>query len=135
MLQRYPGARRRLRSYFAPPQTRPVCEESGRESIRSQPNQDGKNIQSKFSSKAYGDYFLGLLIKVFEEHGHDFETPESVMLVSKENIEENKLLSEFIDDAFERTGDNNDRVSLVKMWELLVSMREYYDHLGMKILR
>jgi hypothetical protein len=76
---------------------------------------------------------LGLLIEVYGEHEHDFETPKGVMLASKECIKETKRLNEFIDEAFERTSDNNDRVSLVKIWGLFVSMREYYDHLGMTI--
>ena len=46
------------------------------------PNQIKMNrtLQPKFSSKVNGACFLRLLIEVFSGHGHDFETPESVML-------------------------------------------------------
>jgi len=90
-----------------------------------------KALQLKFSSKAYGACFLGFLIEVFGERGHDFETPESAMLASKEYIEENKLLSQFIDEAYERTGNHMDRIPIKHTWDIIVTMREYYDQLRM----
>ncbi len=47
------------------------------------------------------------------------------------------MLNQFLDEAYDRTGDNRDKVPLKHIWELLTSspMRAYYDQLGMKMSR
>jgi hypothetical protein len=94
-------------------------------------------LLKKLYSKAYGACFLGQLIEIFQQHGHDFETPESVLLASKDYIDKNQVLNQFLAEAYDRTGDNRDKVPLKHIWELLTSspMRAYYDQLGMKMSR
>lgn len=91
-----------------------------------------RSLHAKFSSKDYGAAFLSCLIGIFNEHGFDFETPDSVKQEARDYVGENDVLGQFLDEFFEETGDYSDCVKLSDIWSQLRAARENSERMGIR---